>query len=123
MLYRQRGQATRSLTTLHHLLETYPPGEEPQSVLMLEGLTLLDLGRPQQAAAKPAGGGSSRASRTPKCYYLPGPGLFGRRPARRRPPPPPSRPWRSMPRTSPAGNFWHNWPHARLPLAEPSQRR
>jgi tetratricopeptide (TPR) repeat protein len=49
VLYRQRGQATRSLTTLHHLLDTYATGEEPQQVLMLEGLTLLDLGRPQQA--------------------------------------------------------------------------
>jgi tetratricopeptide (TPR) repeat protein len=49
MLYRQRGQATRSLTTLHHLLDTYANGEEPQQVLTLEGLTLLDLGRPQQA--------------------------------------------------------------------------
>jgi tetratricopeptide (TPR) repeat protein len=48
-LYRQRGQPTRCLTTLHHLLETYPPGEEPQLVLLLEGLTLSELGRPQQA--------------------------------------------------------------------------
>jgi tetratricopeptide (TPR) repeat protein len=49
MLYRQRGQAERSLTTLHHLLDTYASGEEPAQVLSLEGLTLLDLGRPQQA--------------------------------------------------------------------------
>jgi tetratricopeptide (TPR) repeat protein len=49
MLYRQRGQAARSLTTLHHLLDTYANGEEPQQVLTLEGLTLIDLGRPHQA--------------------------------------------------------------------------
>jgi tetratricopeptide (TPR) repeat protein len=48
-LYRQRGENTRSLTTLHHLMDTYPVGEEPLVVLQLEGLTLSDLGRPQEA--------------------------------------------------------------------------
>jgi tetratricopeptide (TPR) repeat protein len=48
-IYRERGEAARSLTTIHHLLDTYSPGEEPQSVLRLEGLTLMDLGRSQQA--------------------------------------------------------------------------
>ncbi|MEX2309541.1 MAG: tetratricopeptide repeat protein [Pirellulales bacterium] len=48
-MYRARGQAARCLTTLHHLQDTYPSGQEPQAVLMLEGLTLLDLGRPHQA--------------------------------------------------------------------------
>jgi predicted Zn-dependent protease len=32
------------------LLDTYPPGEEPQTALLLEGLALLELGRPHQAA-------------------------------------------------------------------------
>ena len=32
-MYRQRGQSARALTTLHHLLDTYPPGEEPQMAL------------------------------------------------------------------------------------------
>ena len=50
LMYRERGQAPRALTTLHHLLDTYPPGEEPPETLYLEGLTLLDLGRPHQAA-------------------------------------------------------------------------
>jgi tetratricopeptide (TPR) repeat protein len=49
-IYRQRGLSARSLTTVHHLLDTYSPGEEPQNALTLEGLALLDLGRPQQAA-------------------------------------------------------------------------
>ena len=49
VIYRQRGQAARCLTSLHSLLDTYAPGDEPQSVLMLQGLTLMDLGRPQQA--------------------------------------------------------------------------
>jgi tetratricopeptide (TPR) repeat protein len=49
-IYRQQGQPTRCLTTLHHLLDTYSPGEEPQFALVLEGLTLADLGRHEQAA-------------------------------------------------------------------------
>ena len=49
MLYRERGLPERSLTTIHHLLDTYPPGEEPPNVLTLEGVTLIDLKRPQQA--------------------------------------------------------------------------
>lgn len=48
-IYRQRGQNARCLTALYHLLDTYPPGEEPESVLVMQGLTLMDLGRPQQA--------------------------------------------------------------------------
>jgi tetratricopeptide (TPR) repeat protein len=50
MLYRQRGQAARCLTSVHRLLDTFPPGDEPQQVLMLEGLSLLDLGRPKEAS-------------------------------------------------------------------------
>ena len=50
IMYRERGQPARCLTTLHHLHDTYPPGEEPQTALLLEGLTLMDLKRPQQAA-------------------------------------------------------------------------
>lgn len=49
-IYRQRGQSARCLTTIHHLLDTYAPGEEPQSVLMLQGLVFLDMNRPQQAS-------------------------------------------------------------------------
>jgi tetratricopeptide (TPR) repeat protein len=50
VMYRERGQSARCLTTLHHLHDTYPPGEEPQFALQLEGLTLMDLKRPHQAA-------------------------------------------------------------------------
>jgi tetratricopeptide (TPR) repeat protein len=49
VIHRERGQPARCLTTLHHLHDTYPPGEQPQAALVLEGLTLLDLGRPHQA--------------------------------------------------------------------------
>jgi tetratricopeptide (TPR) repeat protein len=48
-IYRERGLPERSLTTLHRLLDTYSPGSEPQSVLLLEGIVLLEMGRPQQA--------------------------------------------------------------------------
>lgn len=49
-IYRQQGQSARCLATLHHLLDTYSPGEEPRLALVLEGLTLMDLGRDEQAA-------------------------------------------------------------------------
>jgi len=48
-IYRQRGQHDRCLTTLHHLLDTYPPGQATQLAYWMEGLALSDLGRPQQA--------------------------------------------------------------------------
>lgn len=49
-IYRQLGQHDRSLTTLQHLIDTYPPGQATQLAYWMEGLTLADLGRPQQAA-------------------------------------------------------------------------
>ena len=49
-VYRQIGQPTRCLTTLHQLLETYPPGQAPQQVLLQQGITLKQLGRGRQAA-------------------------------------------------------------------------
>jgi tetratricopeptide (TPR) repeat protein len=48
-VYRQRGMPERSLTAILRLMDSYPPGEEPQNALVLQGVTLLDLGRPQQA--------------------------------------------------------------------------
>lgn len=48
-IYRQRGQNNRCLTAIYHVLDTYAPGEEPQPVLVMQGLTLMDLGRPEQA--------------------------------------------------------------------------
>jgi tetratricopeptide (TPR) repeat protein len=49
VIYRERGQPARCLTTLHHLQDTCPAGEQPQSASVLEGLALLDLQRPRQA--------------------------------------------------------------------------
>jgi predicted Zn-dependent protease len=48
-MYRRRGQNTRCLTAIYHVLDSYPSGEEPQSVLVMQGQTLMDLGRPQQS--------------------------------------------------------------------------
>lgn len=48
-LYSDQGENERALATLHRLIDTYPPGEEPCDALLLEGRTYLALGRPQQA--------------------------------------------------------------------------
>jgi tetratricopeptide (TPR) repeat protein len=50
VLYRERRQPARALSTVHHLLDVYPPGDEPQTALVLEGMVLLDLQRPHHAA-------------------------------------------------------------------------
>jgi tetratricopeptide (TPR) repeat protein len=70
VLYRQRGQASRSLTAVHHLLDTYPSAEEPQDVLMLQGLALLDLGRPQQAAEALAAAARKGPANADLLYHL-----------------------------------------------------
>jgi predicted Zn-dependent protease len=49
-MYREHGDHARCLTTIHHLHDTYSPGEEPQNTLQLEGLTLIELKRPLQAS-------------------------------------------------------------------------
>ena len=60
------------------LLDTYPPGEEPQMALLLEGQTLMALGRPHQAAESLTGG---VASGPPNAEMLlpPGAGTIKRR--------------------------------------------
>jgi tetratricopeptide (TPR) repeat protein len=50
LIYRQQGQPARALATLHSLLDAYPPGQEPQMAWVLEGQTLMAMGRPHQAA-------------------------------------------------------------------------
>ena len=50
VLYRELNESPRALVTLHSLCDTYSPGEEPQQVLYLLGLTYLDLGRHEDAA-------------------------------------------------------------------------
>lgn len=48
--YRKLGQPDRSLAVLQSLAERYPPGEEPQHVLSLQGALLASLGRHDDAA-------------------------------------------------------------------------
>ena len=43
--YRQVGVPSRALATLQSLIDTYPPGEEPQKLLYLQGLALTALER------------------------------------------------------------------------------
>ena len=45
------GKPQRGLSTLHCLIDTYPPGNEPQQVLWLEGIAYGALGRQHDAVA------------------------------------------------------------------------
>ena len=42
-IYRQLNEPERALVSLHSLVDSYPPGEEPQQLLYLEGLALVAL--------------------------------------------------------------------------------
>jgi tetratricopeptide (TPR) repeat protein len=48
-LYRQQGRPDRALGTLETLRDCYPPGEEPQQILVLEGLAFSALRRFDEA--------------------------------------------------------------------------
>lgn len=48
-MYRQRGQPARSLAVVHHLLDNCPTDSEPPTARLLEGIALLELGRPNEA--------------------------------------------------------------------------
>ena len=122
MLYRQLGQPARALATLHHLLDTYPPGEEPQLSLLLEGQTLADLGRPTQAAES-LHAAVRRGPPNARGLLPVGPGPSGRRAITPRPRAPQSKPWPSTPPTSPAGCCWCNWRPIRLRPSHSGGRR
>ncbi|MBX3424706.1 MAG: tetratricopeptide repeat protein [Pirellulales bacterium] len=47
----QLGRPQRCLATVHHLLDSYGPGDEPQRALWLEGLAYAAVDRPADAAA------------------------------------------------------------------------
>ncbi len=51
-LYLRTIQPERALVSLQTLADTYPPGEEPQQVLLMEGEVCLSLGRYDDAVAK-----------------------------------------------------------------------
>jgi tetratricopeptide (TPR) repeat protein len=69
-IYRQRGQHDRCLTTLHHLLDTYPPGQATQLAYWMEGLTLADLGRPEQAVESLETANRQGPANADVLYYL-----------------------------------------------------
>ncbi|MEN0109408.1 MAG: tetratricopeptide repeat protein [Planctomycetota bacterium] len=50
MLHRARGDHRRCLTTLHQVIDSYPPGHEPASALAMVGESYLALGRARDAA-------------------------------------------------------------------------
>ena len=62
------GRPQRSLTILHRLLDIYPPGEEPQQVLWLEGLAYGQMRRHQDAVDSLAAA-SLRAQPPAKLLY------------------------------------------------------
>jgi tetratricopeptide (TPR) repeat protein len=49
-VYRQLNEPERALAALQAVAERYPPGEEPQQILHLEGLALSAMGRHDDAA-------------------------------------------------------------------------
>lgn len=48
-MYRKRGQPERSLAVLHNLFDKCPTDSEPPNARLLEGIALLELGRPIEA--------------------------------------------------------------------------
>jgi tetratricopeptide (TPR) repeat protein len=69
LLYSEHGENERALATLHRLIDTFPPGEEPCEALLLEGRTYLALNRPHQAEAA-LSQASSRFPATAEMAYL-----------------------------------------------------
>ena len=51
-IYRHLNEPERALASLHSLVDSYPPAEEPQQLLYLEGLALVALGRYDDAVAR-----------------------------------------------------------------------
>lgn len=49
-LYRQLNEPQRALAMLENLIDSYPPGEEPQRALCLEGMAYMALGRYDDAS-------------------------------------------------------------------------
>jgi tetratricopeptide (TPR) repeat protein len=66
-LYRQLNWPQRALATLQSLADTYSPGEEPQQVLHLMGLTYTALGR-YDDAVESLSAAAVRAAPTPEIF-------------------------------------------------------
>ncbi len=67
-LYRQLNRPQRALATLHSLADTYSPGEEPQQVLRLMGLSYTALGR-YEDALESLSAAAVREDPTPEIFY------------------------------------------------------
>ncbi len=67
-LYRELDEPQRALVVLQALAESYPPGEEPQSVLYAQGVALLELGRPEDAVESLAAA-AGRGTANPEVLY------------------------------------------------------
>ncbi|MBS0210241.1 MAG: tetratricopeptide repeat protein [Planctomycetes bacterium] len=68
--YRQLGQPQQALVTLHEVVDTYSPGDEPQRVLLLEGLALSAMGRNNDAAERLAQARDRGPASAEICYHL-----------------------------------------------------
>jgi tetratricopeptide (TPR) repeat protein len=64
----ESGNTQQSLTTLHCLLDIYPPGEEPQQALLLEGMAYNSLSRYQEAVES-LQAASTRGQPQPEILY------------------------------------------------------
>jgi tetratricopeptide (TPR) repeat protein len=67
-LYRELNEPQRALAALHRLADTYPPGEEPQQVLYLQGLAYGAVNRWEEAAES-LWGASRRGRATPEMLF------------------------------------------------------
>ncbi len=102
--YRQLNEPERALVALQSLSDRYPPGDEPQEVLHLEGLALSALAR-YDDAARVLSQATQRERPTADllCHLAQAELLAGR--ALRTPNTCWSRPWRSIRTTLPAAPF------------------
>ena len=69
-IYYRRGEPERCLTTIHHVFDLHPPGEEPQQALFLEGVALSELGRFTDAAHSLYAAARRGPPRTDVLYHL-----------------------------------------------------
>ena len=67
-IHYELGRPQRTLSTLHSLLDNYPPGGEPQQVLWLEGLAYDSLNRHQEAVESLAAA-SQRGAAPPQLLF------------------------------------------------------
>ena len=83
-IYRRQGRPGRALSTLQSLAEEYSPGQEPQRMLLLQGLALKALGRYQDSADTLAAACQRARPTAELLYHLGEAELLAGRPARAR---------------------------------------